>query len=128
MPAVLVVLLASSLLASCSGENQGASGAPPSAESSGAGASELEPSRVRLDVGHCYVEPVTFAGERWGLRFSEQFGWGGPQEYPENWKGAGVLTRVAEDRVRYTDDGGAELTLLPADSPAVARAEAVPCR
>lgn len=26
------------------------------------------------------------------------------------------------------DDGGAELTLLPADSPAVARAEAVPCR
>lgn len=81
-----------------------------------------------LEVGHCNVEPVIFADERWGLRFSEQFGWGGPQHYPEDWKGAGVLTRIAEDRVRYIDDGGAELTLLPADAPAVARAEAVPCR
>lgn len=86
------------------------------------------PLRVELQVGHCYVEPVDFAGRRWGLRFSDQFGWGGPQYYPANWTGAGVLTQVAPNRVRYTDDGGAQLTLLPASSPAVAHGEAVPCR
>lgn len=84
--------------------------------------------RVELQVGHCYVEPVDFAGRRWGLRFSDQFGWGGPQYYPQDWSGTGVLTQVTPDRVRYTDDGGAGLTLLPASSPAVARAEAIPCR
>jgi hypothetical protein len=86
------------------------------------------PRRVELQVGHCYVEPVDFAGRWWGLRFSDQFGWGGPQHYPANWTGTGVLTQVAPDRVRYTDDGGAQLTLLPASSPAFARVEAVPCR
>lgn len=84
--------------------------------------------RVELQVGHCYVEPVDFAGRRWGLRFSDQFGWGGPQYYPASWTGTGVLTQVAPDRVRYTDDGGARLTLLPASSPPVARFEAVSCR
>ena len=51
---------------------------------------------------------------------------GGPQHYPQNWTGIGVLTQVIPDRVRYTDDGGAELALLPAR--AVAGAEAIPCR
>lgn len=86
------------------------------------------PRRVHLQVGHCYVEPVDFAGRRWGLRFSDQFGWGGPQYYPQDWTGTGVLTQVTPHRVRYTDDGGAQLPLLPASSPAVARVEAVPCR
>jgi len=88
----------------------------------------VAPVRVALKVGHCYVELVEFAGRRWGLHVSEQFGWGGPQYYPENWSGIGVLAKVAPDLVRYTDDGGAELSLLPARSPAVARAEATPCR
>ena len=87
-----------------------------------------DPRRVELQVGHCYVEPVDVAGRRWGLRFSDQFGWGGPQYYPRNWTGTGVVTQVAPERVRYTDDGGAQLTLLPASSPAVARVEAVTCR
>jgi hypothetical protein len=112
---------------------------PPVATSHRSSAAWVEPSasvpelapgprHVQLQVGHCYVEPVDFAGRRWGLRFSDQFGWGGPQYYPRNWTGAGVLTQVTPDRVRYTDDGGAQLTLLPASSPAVARANAVPCR
>ena len=126
MSALLVVVLVSSMFSSCSDETQRVEASSPqtSAESS----DDFPPRRVRLEVGHCYVEPAPFAEGRWGLRFSEQFGRGGPQYYPEDWMGAGVLTRVAEDRVLYTDDGGAELTLLPADSPAVARAEEVPCR
>lgn len=127
------VAAVAAVTASCSGPG------PPVAASNRSSPAAVEPSasvqqptpgprRVELRVGHCYVEPAGFAGRRWGLRFSDQFGWGGPQHYPENWSGIGVLTQVAPDRVRYTDDGGAELTLLPARSPAVARADAVPCR
>lgn len=46
---------------------------------------------MTLDVGHCWVEPVKYDGERWGLSFREQFGWGGPQYYPENWTGTGIV-------------------------------------
>ena len=103
---------------------------PTDSASSHAGSNDpaAGPTRMTLDVGHCWVEPVKYDGERWGLAFREQFGWGGPQYYPENWTGTGILQRVAEDQVQYTDDGGAELMLLPADAPSVARVEDVLCR
>lgn len=127
------VATVAALTASCSAPG------PPEAAPNRSSTTAVEPSaldqpqapgprRVALQVGHCYVEPVDFAGRRWGLSFSDQFGWGGPQRYPQDWTGTGVLTQVAPDRVRYTDDGGAELTLLPASVPDVARTEAIPCR
>lgn len=84
-----------------------------------------EPDTVTLVVGHCWVEPVLFDGERWGLPFEKQFGWGGGE--PESWQGSGVMERLSDDRVRYSDNGGAVLTFLPAESPSVRRVEEQPC-
>lgn len=75
-------------------------------------------AEVRLDVGHCWVEPVNFDGQTWGLLWARQFGWGG--RTPESWKGQGVMTRLAVDRAVYVDEGGVELTFYSADDPAVA--------
>ena len=105
---VLVLVGAASvaaLTASCSAPG------PPEAAPNRSSSTEVEPSaseqqpapvprRVQLQVGHCYVEPVDFAGRRWGLRFSDQFGWGCPQYYPHDWTGTGVLSQVTPHRVR----------------------------
>ena len=40
-----------------------------------------------LDVGHCWIEPVTFDGARWALPRTEQFGLG--DRLPAHWEGTG---------------------------------------
>ena len=70
-----------------------------------------------LDVGHCWIEPVTFDGARWALPRTEQFGLG--DRLPAHWEGTGEMERLSENRARYVDDGGAVLVFYPADAPAV---------
>lgn len=82
-------------------------------------------TRVTLDVGHCWVEYVEFDGALWGIPFEKQFGWGG--RLPKNWKGTGVMKRLADDRARYTDDGGKVLDMLPASGPSVYEVEGKGC-
>lgn len=74
-------------------------------------------ARVTVAVDHCFVQPVTFAGERWNVPFGDQFGWGGG--LPPDWQGAGEIVRVSADEARYTDDGGATVVLKHVDDPAV---------
>lgn len=83
------------------------------------------PERITVRLGHCFVEPVTFAGKRWNVRFREQFGTGGLQ--PPAWRGRGSIELVSPDRAEYTDDGGAELVLLPVEHPAVRKVERAGC-
>lgn len=80
---------------------------------------------VTLDVGHCWVEPVEFDGDRWGIPLRRQFGWGGG--LPGNWQGSGEMARMSESRARYVDKGGAVIYFLPADAPAVAAVETELC-
>lgn len=116
------------LLASCSSNEGAASQAStpsPSSETSLDSSVRKEPGDVKLDGGHCWVEPMLFDGERWGIPFEKQFGWGRGE--PANWQGTGVMERLSEDRVRYSDDGGAVLTFLPADAPSVRRVDGQLC-
>ena len=74
--------------------------------------------RVELDVGHCFLEPVVFAGREWNVRFDRQFGWGGglPGDAAA-WRGAGTMQLLKERRALYTDAGnGAFLRLRPTES------------
>lgn len=71
-------------------------------------------AEVRLEVGHCYVEPLTFRGRVWGLTEEDQFGWGGLG--PDGFVGTGAATQDG-DVLRYVDESGAELTLVPNDDP-----------
>lgn len=80
---------------------------------------------VKLEVGHCIVEPVSFHGRTWALPWDKQFGWGGG--IPDGWKGTGTVRASSEDRVRYHDRGGSELTMVPADSPSALAPEGWGC-
>lgn len=71
---------------------------------------------VTLITGHCTVEPLRFDGRRWVLPWLQQFGWGGGE--PNGWAGTGTVERDSMNQVLYTDQGGAELMLIPSDSPA----------
>lgn len=69
---------------------------------------------VRLDVGHCWVEPVTIAGEKWDVAREDQFGWGGGE--PAGFVGDGHAW-PGGDVMLYVDKSGATLTLVRAGSP-----------
>jgi hypothetical protein len=73
--------------------------------------------RTALTMGHCFVRPVAFDGDKWGLLRVRQFGWGGEQ--PPSWKGSGTITRLDDTHARYEDDGGTTWLLRPADHPKV---------
>ena len=66
-------------------------------------------------LGHCFVEPVRVAGQRWTLRRVEQFGWGGGA--PDQWKGTGTVIRLSDHLAIYKDRGGEVLRLLPVQDP-----------
>lgn len=93
--------------------------------SSAASSTQLEGSRVTLDVGHCWIEYLRYDGRLWGLPFSKQFGWGGT--LPEGWVGTGTVRLVAPELLRYHDDGGAVLDLAPAKGRSVAEDEGGHC-
>ncbi len=67
---------------------------------------------VHLNVGHCWVDPLTHGGREWAVESDKQFGWGG--QMPERWTAYGTVAREG-DTLRYVDAGGAELELLGAD-------------
>ena len=81
--------------------------------------------RLEIEMGHCYVEPVSFDGKQWNVPFDQQFGGGGLQ--PRGWVGTGVMTRVDDDEARFDDDGGASVTFLLVDDPAVSPVEQAIC-
>lgn len=81
--------------------------------------------RLEIELGHCFVEPVAFDGDQWNVPFDDQFGGGGLE--PDNWQGTGVMTRVAEDEARFDDDGGASVTFLLVEDPAVTPVEGALC-
>lgn len=83
------------------------------------------PARVEIELGHCFVEPVTFDGEMWNVAIDQQFGWGGMQ--PSNWRGRGLMVRIGENRARYRDDGGGVVIFLPVDDPSVQEVEKALC-
>ncbi|SES40379.1 hypothetical protein SAMN05216199_3377 [Pedococcus cremeus] len=76
-------------------------------------------ARVRIEVGHCWVEDVVFDGQTWGLTDADQFGTGGG--VPLRWEGTGVMVRLSAERARYTDDTGTVLNFLPVGDPSVFR-------
>lgn len=90
-----------------------------------AGPTTAPSERLEIDMGHCFVEPVTFDGEQWNVPFDQQFGGGGLQ--PDGWVGTGVMTRVDDDEARFADDGGASITFLLVDDPAVTPVEKALC-
>lgn len=92
---------------------------PSTPPTSSAPSPEPVTARVKLEVGHCWVEDVVFDGQTWGLTERQQLGTGGTM--PAQWKGTGVMVRLSTDRARYTDDGGRQLTFLPIDDPSVFR-------
>lgn len=82
-------------------------------------------SRVEVETNHCFVEPVAFDGERWNVPFNRQFGWGGME--PRSWQGAGVMTRVSDDRARFRDDGGSTVGFRPVKHRSVRPVETAGC-
>ncbi|MCW2791423.1 MAG: hypothetical protein JWO76_521 [Nocardioides sp.] len=96
--------------------------APHAEPSSASGPASV---RVRVELGHCFVEPVSFDGEMWNVAFEDQFGWGGVP--PRHWRGTGVIERVDDDEARFRDDGGATVVFRPLDDPSVRRVERAPC-
>lgn len=89
--------------------------------------SSAGPPVERLDValGHCFVEPVSFDGERWNVPFERQFGWGGLA--PRGWQGSGVMTRIGATRARFEDDGGSVVVFRPVDHVSVTPVEDALC-
>ena len=75
----------------------------------------VQPARpLMLEVGHCWIEPVSFDGRMWDVVEEDQFGWGGGQ--PDDFRGTGQAWR-AGDVVTYVDGSGEWLTLVPAGDP-----------
>jgi len=68
---------------------------------------------VKLDVGHCWIEPVDIDGTTWDVAAEDQFGWGGGQ--PKGFEGEGYAW-PGGDVMLYVDKSGATLTLVHADS------------
>ena len=96
-----------------------------SPESEASSASEPASARLKVEVNHCFVEPVSFDGEQWNVPFGEQFGWGGMQ--PKHWHGAGVMVRAGANEARFEDDGGATLVFRPVGDPSVRQVERALC-
>lgn len=78
-----------------------------------------EATPVELEVGHCWVEPVTVAGRTWDVIREDQFGWGGriPRGIARDRSNAAIQPRgslsFAGDVAIYVDAGGRHLTLVP---------------
>ena len=87
----------------------------------------MEPasSRVKVEVNHCFVKPVSFDGEQWNVLFKNQFGWGGME--PKGRQDAGVMVRAGESKARFEDDDGATIVFRPVDDPSVRPVETAPC-
>ncbi len=62
-------------------------------------------------MGHCWVEPVDFAGRRWAVPYRLGFGGAGGafHRHYEDWRGSGEMRAVSTDVAVYRDAGGAEL-------------------
>ena len=82
-------------------------------------------ARVEVEMGHCFVEPVSFDGESWNVPFDKQFGGGGLE--PKHWRGRGMMTRVNEDLARFEDEGGSTVVFRPVDDPSVRPVEKALC-
>lgn len=72
------------------------------------------PTAVELEVGHCWIDPVTVLGKTWDVMREDQFGWGGPA--PRGFTSHGAVS-AAGDVAVYTDASGTRLTLVPQDDP-----------
>lgn len=69
---------------------------------------------LTLDVGHCWIEPVSFDGRIWDVVEEDQFGEGGG--HPATFVSTGTAW-VAGDLVFYEDDSGKSLILVPEGDP-----------
>jgi hypothetical protein len=70
--------------------------------------------RFEMPLGHCWIEPVTVDGERWGIDKADQFGWG---DVLGKWTGTGVIRHLSDDHLVYLDDQGRRLDLRPLADP-----------
>jgi hypothetical protein len=122
-PAPLRPAVDSSTTASPSPPPTTAAPSPP--PTTAAPSQEPVSARVAVEMGHCWVEDVSFDGQLWGLTDADQFGNGGNP--PLSWEGTGVMVRVSADRARYTDDGGSVHTFLPIEDPTVFRKQGRGC-
>ncbi|KRB73183.1 hypothetical protein ASE01_20700 [Nocardioides sp. Root190] len=76
-------------------------------------------------MNHCFVETLTFDGERWNVPFRAQFGNGGSM--PTGWEGRGMIERVSEAEAMYRDNGGTTLVFRLADDPSVREVDSAVC-
>jgi hypothetical protein len=74
--------------------------------------------RIKMPVGHCWIDPVAFDRSEWAVVRQDQFGWGGGT--PRGWDGQGVITRLSDSSSRYADRSGHVLRLVLADDPRAA--------
>ena len=102
-----------------------ATASPSTPPTTAAPSQEPVTARVAVEMGHCWVEDVSFDGQVWGLTHDDQMGNGGRR--PLSWEGTGVMVRLSADRARYTDDGGTVHTFRPVDDPSVFRKQGRLC-
>jgi hypothetical protein len=72
----------------------------------------VESVAMSIDVGHCWIDPVTFEGTTWWVTKRDQFG-GGDAKYPDEFQATGTVTWVAKDELEYQDASGVRLALVP---------------
>jgi hypothetical protein len=107
---------------------EAATSSAPSADEGSGTATASSPERlVTLTVGHCWIDPVGFEGERWVAVMRDQFGWGGG-DAPKAWEVRGMIMRESDSRSRYIDVGGEVLDLVPITSPEGAEVLDQACR
>lgn len=86
-----------------------------------------------ITTWHCGINPTTFAGRRWEVPWPTPFdGTNAPRPFNdpppgEAFTGHGSMELVAEDRAIYTDDGGVQVTFLPAGTPGAGTPENFVC-
>lgn len=56
---------------------------------------------VEVQVDHCFVRPVPFAGELWTANPPPFDG----TTLPRNWSGEGIMSRTSERSATYRDEG-----------------------
>lgn len=125
MKSLLALPAVVTLVALATGCTATTGGNPQSRGQEASSATEPVSARLKVQINHCFVVPVSFDGKQWNVPFKKQFGWGGPQ--PKNWQGAGVMVRVAENTARFTDDGGSAVVFKPVNDPAVRPVEKAIC-
>ncbi len=73
--------------------------------------------QVTLEIGHCWIEPISFEGGDWAVATNQQPG-SGEGDQP-GLTGHGNALRITPTEVEYVDDGGVQLTLHPVGDPRV---------